>query len=88
MSFLKREECSLAMWKLWARLEKKQENELLDRSVIPVGSHWGACRRHDPFGGMTRVARQRRVYDVLAEEMKTRVHALALETLTPDEARK
>ena len=40
------------------------------------------------FGGMTRVARQRRVYDVLAEEMKTRVHALTLETLTPDEARK
>ena len=38
------------------------------------------------FSGETRVARQRRVYTILAEELKERVHALSLTTLTPDEA--
>ncbi len=40
------------------------------------------------FTGLSRVARQRRVYDVLAEELKAPVHALALVTLTPEEAAK
>lgn len=38
------------------------------------------------FAGLGRVDRQRRVYAALAEELNTRVHALALKTLTPDEA--
>jgi BolA protein len=37
------------------------------------------------FGGLGRVARQRRVYEVLADELRTHVHALALTTLTPEE---
>jgi BolA protein len=37
------------------------------------------------FAGESRVARQRRVYAVLAEEMAERVHALQLTTLTPEE---
>ena len=37
------------------------------------------------FRGESRVARQRRVYGVLAEELAGPVHALALTTLTPDE---
>jgi BolA family transcriptional regulator, general stress-responsive regulator len=37
------------------------------------------------FEGQTRVARQRRVYEVLSEELKAGVHALALTTLTPAE---
>ncbi|HEY0524185.1 MAG TPA: BolA family protein [Stellaceae bacterium] len=37
------------------------------------------------FGGLGRVARQRRVYEILAEELRTQVHALALTTLTPEE---
>lgn len=40
------------------------------------------------FEGETRVARQRRVYQVLAEELADRVHALALSTRTPEEARR
>ncbi len=40
------------------------------------------------FAGMGRVERQRRVYAVLANELSERVHALALETRTPDEAAK
>lgn len=39
------------------------------------------------FEGKSRVERQRQVYAVLADEMHTRIHALALTTLTPDEAR-
>jgi BolA family transcriptional regulator, general stress-responsive regulator len=38
------------------------------------------------FVGQSRVARQRLVYGVVADELRTRVHALALSTRTPDEA--
>ena len=37
------------------------------------------------FAGMGRVERQRRVYAVLAEELKTQIHALQLETKAPGE---
>ena len=37
------------------------------------------------FVGQTRVERQRLVYQALAEELATRVHALSLSTLTPSE---
>ena len=37
------------------------------------------------FAGLSRVARQRLVYGLLAEELKGPVHALALRTLTPEE---
>ncbi len=39
----------------------------------------------DAFVGLSRVERQRRVYAALADEMNSRVHALALVTLTPEE---
>lgn len=39
------------------------------------------------FAGESRVARQRRVYGILAEELAGRVHALQLTTLTPEEDR-
>lgn len=37
------------------------------------------------FTGKSRVARQRMVYEVLAEELRERVHALSLEALAPGE---
>ena len=37
------------------------------------------------FAGLSRVARQRLVYQILADELATRVHALSLTTLTPAE---
>jgi BolA protein len=40
------------------------------------------------FSGLSRVERQRRVYAALANEMQTQIHALALITLTPDEAKR
>lgn len=39
----------------------------------------------ESFLGLSRVERQRRVYSVLAEELKNGVHALSLTTLTPAE---
>ena len=38
------------------------------------------------FSGLSRVERQRRVYEAVAEEIAGGVHALALTTLTPQEA--
>ena len=37
------------------------------------------------FDGKNRVARQRLVYGLLAEELRTDIHALSLTTLTPAE---
>ncbi len=37
------------------------------------------------FEGASRVERQRRVYAALADELKSRIHALSLTTLTPAE---
>ena len=39
------------------------------------------------FTGMNRVERQRKVYAVVAEELKERVHALQLDTKAPEEVR-
>jgi len=38
------------------------------------------------FADLSRVERQRRVHDALKEELKTRIHALTLQILSPDEA--
>jgi len=40
------------------------------------------------FTGQSRVARQRAVYKTLAAELAGPVHALALELLTPEEAKR
>jgi BolA protein len=39
------------------------------------------------FAGQSRLARQRRVYGLLAEELAGPIHALALTALTPEEDR-
>ena len=39
----------------------------------------------DAFEGLSRIERQRRVYAILQDELRTRVHALALATLAPGE---
>jgi len=39
----------------------------------------------EAFAGQNRVARQRRVYEILAAELAGGVHALQLKTLTPAE---
>ena len=48
-------------------------------------SHFQVTVVSAKFEGMSRVERQRLVYRLLAEEMKTDIHALALTTRTPGE---
>lgn len=48
-------------------------------------THFNVRIVSDAFEGVSRVERQRRVYAALADEMKGRVHALSLTTLTPAE---
>jgi BolA family transcriptional regulator, general stress-responsive regulator len=66
-------------------------------SRLHAGHHGGANRGEEThfrieivaaaFTGESRVARQRRVYGILAEELAGTVHALQLSALTPDEDR-
>ncbi|MEQ9813572.1 MAG: BolA family protein [Azospirillaceae bacterium] len=49
-------------------------------------SHFSVLIVSPRFEGVTRVQRQRLVYDLLAEELADRVHALSLTTLAPAEA--
>lgn len=45
-------------------------------------SHFNLLIVSDKFEGVSRVQRQRMVYNILADELKDRVHALSLRTLT------
>ena len=49
-------------------------------------SHFTVVVVAEVFEGKNRVARQRLVYDLLADEMKGPIHALALRTLAPSES--
>jgi len=40
------------------------------------------------FAGMTRIARQRRIHELLSHELATRVHALSIDARAPDEAQR
>jgi BolA protein len=54
--------------------------------VRPEGeTHFAVTVVSAAFGGLGRVARQRLVYQTLADELATRVHALSLTTLAPGE---
>lgn len=48
-------------------------------------THFKVTIVSDAFTGLNRVARQRLVYDTVAEELVERVHALALVTKAPGE---
>ncbi|MDJ0947936.1 MAG: BolA family protein [Alphaproteobacteria bacterium] len=68
--------------------------EIVDESHLHAGhagarpegeSHFRLTIVSDTFAGKSRVERQRLVYDLLAEELASDVHALALSTRTRDE---
>jgi BolA protein len=48
-------------------------------------THFSVTLVSETFRGINRVARQRLVYQTLADELAGSVHALALTTLAPDE---
>jgi BolA family transcriptional regulator, general stress-responsive regulator len=68
--------------------------EIVDESHRHVGhmgarpegeTHFNVTIVSAAFAGLSRVARQRLVYQTLADELATRIHALSLTTLAPDE---
>jgi BolA protein len=70
------------------RLEISDESHrhLGHEGARPGGeTHFSVTIVSAAFVGQTRVSRQRLVYQALAEELATRVHALSLTTLTPSE---
>lgn len=70
--------------------------EIHNDSHLHAGHHAGAHAGEEThfrlvivaagFAGENRVARQRRVYAILADELAGGVHALQLSALTPEEA--
>ena len=48
-------------------------------------THFNVTIKSAVFAGKSRVARQRVVYDLLASELKERVHALSLKLTAPGE---
>ena len=68
--------------------------EVVDQSHLHIGhegarpggeTHFAVMIACTAFIGQNRVARQRLVYETLADELASRVHALSLTTLAPDE---
>jgi BolA protein len=51
------------------------------------GGHFRATIVSGRFEGLGRVAAQRLVYQILADEMKGDIHALAIKTFTPEQYR-
>ena len=49
------------------------------------GGHYDIVVVSERFAGLGAVERQRLVYSILAEEMGSQIHALAMRTLTPAE---
>ncbi|GAB0492021.1 hypothetical protein MMPV_003280 [Pyropia vietnamensis] len=69
--------------------------ELVDESADHVGhagnpgtgeTHFRLSVTSDAFNGVSRINRHRRVYELLADELSERVHALSITTRTPAEA--
>ena len=53
-----------------------------------TADHWKATIVSAAFAGQSPLARQRLVMAALAEELKGPIHALTMETWTPDEAQR
>jgi BolA family transcriptional regulator, general stress-responsive regulator len=69
-------------------LEDESHRHAGHEGVRPGGeTHFSVTIVSAAFTGHSRVARQRLVYQTLAKELATRVHALSLTTLAPDEDR-
>lgn len=58
------------------------------RDLTGTEDHWEATVVSAAFQGKSPIQRHRMVFDALAAEMKGPIHALALKTLTPEQANK
>ncbi len=54
--------------------------------VIGDGQHFQAVIVSRAFDGMSRVQRHQLVYRALGDRMREEIHALSMQTLTPEEA--
>jgi acid stress-induced BolA-like protein IbaG/YrbA len=67
-----------------ASIEQGLDCEHVD--VAGDGHHFEALIVSPAFRGLSRVARHRLVYAAMGERMREEVHALSMQTLTPEEA--
>ena len=68
------------------QIEDQSHHHIGHEGARPGGeTHFAVTIASAAFTGQSRVARQRLVYQTLAAELATRVHALSLTTLAPDE---
>jgi acid stress-induced BolA-like protein IbaG/YrbA len=56
--------------------------------VVGDGQHFQALVVSQQFAGRSRVQRHQLVYAALGERMREEIHALSMQTLTPEEWRK
>jgi acid stress-induced BolA-like protein IbaG/YrbA len=56
--------------------------------VVGDGQHFQALVVSAQFAGRSRVQRHQLVYAALGERMREEIHALSMQTLTPDEWKK
>ena len=73
------------------RLEVEDESHrhIGHEGARPGGeTHFAVTITSTAFTGQSRVARQRLVHQALADELATRIHALSLTTLAPEEDRR
>jgi BolA family transcriptional regulator, general stress-responsive regulator len=67
-------------------IEDQSHRHIGHEGARPGGeTHFAVTIVSAAFTGQSRVARQRHVYQTLAAELATQVHALSLTTLAPDE---
>lgn len=66
--------------------------EVINESHLHAGHAHGGVDTHfkvivvsKDFEGKRKVARQQTIYQILAEQINNPVHALAMQTMTPDE---
>jgi BolA protein len=86
---------SVAVGEIEARLRERlgaAHVEVEDESRLhaghgATGGHYRAVVVSERFGGLSRVAAQRLVYDALGEWMSGPIHAFAVRTFTPGEWR-
>jgi len=70
----------------WLQIEDQSHHHIGHDGARPGGeTHFAVTIVSAAFTGQSRIARQRLVYQTLATELATRVHALSLTTLAPDE---
>ena len=56
--------------------------------VISDGQHFQAVIVSSAFTGKSRVQRHQLVYAALGDRMREEIHALSMQTMTPEEAKK